>query len=55
MDERRESQDEVVVTVALNQQQEVGLQRLREEGSFGDSDPEILRNVFRDFLRQMRF
>jgi hypothetical protein len=49
------SNPEVVVEVRINQQQEVALERLREDGKFGSTDAEILRNVFREFLRQTRF
>jgi hypothetical protein len=54
---KRESSSnaEVVVEVRINQQQEVALQRLREDGKYGSTDAEILRNVFREFLRQTRF
>jgi len=43
-----------VVEVEFNQQQDVILERLRESGQFGTDDAEIIRNVFREFLRQTR-
>jgi len=43
-----------VVEVEFNQQQDVILKRLRESGRFGTDDAEIIRNVFREFLRQTR-
>jgi hypothetical protein len=43
-----------VVEVEFNQQQDVILKRLRESGQFGTDDAEIIRNVFREFLRQTR-
>jgi hypothetical protein len=43
-----------VVEVEFNQQQDVILKRLRESGEFGTEDGEIIRNVFREFLRQTR-
>jgi len=52
---RQDSSTDVVVEVRVNQQQEVALERLREEGTFGSTEAEILRNVFREFLRQTRF
>lgn len=55
MSKRQDSSTDVVVEVRVNQQQEVALQRLREEGNFGSTEAEILRNVFREFLRQTRF
>lgn len=55
MSKRQDSSTDVVVEVRVNQQQEVALQRLREEGIFGSTEAEILRNVFREFLRQTRF
>ena len=43
-----------VVEVEFNQQQDVILKRLRESGEYGTDDAEIIRNVFREFLRQTR-
>ena len=55
MSKRQDSSTDVVVEVRVNQQQEVALERLREEGTFGSTEAEILRNVFRQFLRQTQF
>lgn len=44
-----------VVKVEVNQQQEVALHALLEEGTFGSTEVEVLQNVFRQFLRQTRF
>ncbi len=46
--------DTHIVEVEFNQQQDVILERLRESGEFGTDDAEIIRNVFREFLRQTR-
>jgi hypothetical protein len=43
---------EHVVEVEFNQQQDVILERLRQDGRYGATDAEIIRNAFRDFLRQ---
>ncbi len=43
-----------VVEVEFNQQQEVILRRLREDGRYGTSDSEIISNAFQEFLRQTR-
>ena len=43
-----------VVEVEFNQQQDVILERLRESGKYGNSDADIIRNVFREFLSQTR-
>ena len=36
-----------VVEVELNEQQEVILKRLKEDGRYGTTDGEIIRNVYR--------
>jgi len=43
-----------VVEVEFNQQQDVILKRLRESGEYGTEDAEIIRNGFREFLKQTR-
>ena len=43
-----------IVEVEFNQQQDVYLQRLRDEGKHGTSDAEIIRNVFQEFLEQIQ-
>lgn len=45
---------ECIVEVEFNQQQDVILKRLREDGRYGKTDAEIIRNAFREFLRQTR-
>jgi hypothetical protein len=42
------------VVVEFNQQQEVILKKLAEDGKYGKEYPEIIRNVFQEFLRQTR-
>ncbi|MBI3001696.1 MAG: hypothetical protein HYY46_25055 [Deltaproteobacteria bacterium] len=42
------------VEVEFNQQQEVILKRLQEDGRYGKTAAEIIRNAFREFLRQTR-
>ena len=44
--------DRRIVEVEFTQQQDVILRRLKEEGRYGATDGEIIRNVFREFLRQ---
>jgi len=48
------NQQKYVIELEFNQQQDVMLKRLKEEG-FGTTDLEIIRNAFMDFLRQTRF
>jgi hypothetical protein len=43
-----------VVEVEFNQQQDVILKRLKEDGRYGTTDAEIIRNAFQEFLRQTR-
>ena len=43
-----------VVEVEFNQQQDVILKRLQEDGRYGITDAEILRTAFQEFLRQTR-
>lgn len=43
-----------VVEVEFNQQQDVFLERLRELGTYGATDAEIIRKVFQEFLRHTR-
>ena len=40
------------VEVELNEQQEVILKRLKEDGRYGATDGEIIRNVYREFLKR---
>jgi hypothetical protein len=40
------------VVVQLNEQQEVILKRLKEDGRYGATDGEIIRNVYREFLKR---
>lgn len=54
MAEDSSNQKKYVVEVEFNQQQDIMLKRLKEEG-FGTTDAEIIRNAFMDFLRQTRF
>lgn len=42
------------VEVEFNQQQEVILKRLVEEGRYGKDYAEVIRNAFQEFLRQTR-
>jgi hypothetical protein len=44
-----------IVEVEFNQQQEVVLKQLALDGKYGKDYPEIIQNVFREFLRQTRF
>ncbi|MGH7836036.1 MAG: hypothetical protein ACREQK_20490 [Candidatus Binatia bacterium] len=44
-----------IVEVEFNQQQEIVLKQLAADGKYGKDYSEILRNVFREFLRQTRF
>ena len=41
-----------VVEVELNEQQEVILRRLKQDGRYGNTDSEIIRNVYREFLKR---
>jgi hypothetical protein len=43
-----------VVEVEFNQQQEVILKRLQEQGKYGTTDAEIIRNGFQEFLQRTR-
>jgi hypothetical protein len=43
-----------VVEVEFNQQQDVILKKLKEDGRYGTTDEEIIRNAFDAFLRQTR-
>jgi Arc/MetJ-type ribon-helix-helix transcriptional regulator len=43
-----------IVEVELNQQQEVILKQLAQDGKYGQDYSEIIRNVFQEFLRQTR-
>jgi HKD family nuclease len=42
------------VEVEFNQQQEVILKRLVDEGRYGKDYAEVIRNAFQEFLRQTR-
>jgi hypothetical protein len=54
MAEQKVTGDEVVVEVEFNQQQDVVLRQLREEGRYGSTDAEIIRNFVHEFLRAAR-
>lgn len=41
-----------IVEVGINQQQYVIIERLRVEKQFGATDGEIIRNIFREFVKQ---
>ena len=41
-----------IVEVGINQQQYVVIERLRAEKQFGATDGEIIRNIFREFVKQ---
>ena len=41
-----------IVEVEFNEQQEVILQRLKEDGQYGATYSEIIRNVYREFLKR---
>jgi hypothetical protein len=42
----------MIVEVGINQQQYVVIERLRAEKQFGAADGEIIRNIFREFVKQ---
>jgi len=42
----------VTLKVKLNEQQMKLIQKLREEGKHGDSLPEVIRSVFRQWLKE---
>ena len=48
------SRQKHVIEVEFNQQQDVLLKRLKEDGRYGKTDAEIIRNAFQEFLRQTR-
>jgi hypothetical protein len=52
MTEETIKRDKRVIEVELNEQQEVILQRLKEDGRYGVTDGEIIRNVYREFLKR---
>lgn len=54
MAEQNPTASKRVVEVEFNQQQDVILRRLREDGKYGKTDGEIIANAFREFLRQTR-
>ncbi len=54
MAEDTRTKEKYVVEVEFNQQQEVILKRLGEDGRYGKTDAEIIRNAFQEFLRQTR-
>ena len=41
-----------IVEVELDQQQDSLLQKIRGTGTYGATDEEVIRNVFRRFLRE---
>jgi Arc/MetJ-type ribon-helix-helix transcriptional regulator len=43
-----------VVEVEFNEQQEVILKRLKEDGRYGATDSEIIRTVYREFLKRTK-
>jgi hypothetical protein len=47
-----DSKNEQIIDVPFNQQQYVVIEKLRAEGQFGETDEEIIRNIFLEFLRQ---
>jgi hypothetical protein len=44
--------DKKIVEVVMNEQQEVILQRLKKDGRYGDTNEEIVRNVYKEFLKR---
>jgi hypothetical protein len=52
MADSRSSDGEQIIEVTFNQQQYVVIERLKAEEQFGRTDEEIIRNIFRKFLRQ---
>jgi hypothetical protein len=44
--------DKRVIEVELNEQQAVILKRLKEDGRYGVTDGEIIRKVYREFLKR---
>jgi hypothetical protein len=55
MDQPAKKREAHIVEVEFNQQQEIVLKQLAADGKYGKDYSEILRNVFREFLRQTRF
>ena len=43
-----------IIEVEFNQQQEVVLKQLLEDGKYGNDYSEVIRNIFQEFLRQTR-
>ena len=43
-----------VVEVEFNQQQDVFLEQLRELGTYGTTDAEVIRSMFQEFLAHRR-
>ncbi len=54
MEEDNKAKQRRVVEVEFNEQQDVYLERLRKEDTYGASDAEIIRNVFQEFLKQIQ-
>ena len=52
MADSHSSDGEQIVEVPFNQQQYVVIERLKTEGRLGQTDGEIVRSIFREFLRQ---
>jgi chorismate mutase len=52
MAESQSPNEKKIVEVGINQQQHVVIERLRAEKQFGTADGEIIRNVFREFVKQ---
>lgn len=54
MESKSKNDQTRIVEVEFNQQQEVILKQLAEDGKFGNSYSEIIRNILQEFLRQTR-
>jgi Arc/MetJ-type ribon-helix-helix transcriptional regulator len=54
MENSVKKQGSQTVTVEFNQQQEVILKQLAEDGRYGNEYSEILQNVFQELIRQTR-
>jgi len=54
MEKLMQKQGRQTVLVEFNQQQEVILKQLAEDGRYGKEYSEIIKNVFKEFVRQTR-
>lgn len=54
MESKNKSSQSYIVEVEFNQQQEVVLKQLVQDGKYGRDYSEIIHNVFQEFLRQTR-